>query len=146
LRKSKIKVLVISVFADEGSIVKAVELGAHGIVSKEADSAELHKAIQEVVSNGSYYNDKVIAAMAHRLMTGKKIKPGFRSGKISFSEREINIIELLSKECSNLEIARKLHLSPRSIEGIRLELIKRADVKSSIGLVLFAAKKGVIKI
>jgi DNA-binding NarL/FixJ family response regulator len=63
-----------------------------------------------------------------------------------FSERELKIIQLVCKEYNSFEIGTKLKLSPRTIEGIRLEIMKKMKTSTPIGLVIYAIKNGLVKI
>jgi DNA-binding NarL/FixJ family response regulator len=69
-----------------------------------------------------------------------------KSGKLNFSEKEIQIVELICKEMTNKEISEKVFMSARTVEGYRLKILEKMEVKSTAGLVIYAIKNGLYKV
>lgn len=65
---------------------------------------------------------------------------------IEFTERELEIMELICKEMSNRDIAQTLHLSVRTVEWYKEQLLQKTGSKNTVGILLFAIKKGIVKI
>jgi DNA-binding NarL/FixJ family response regulator len=102
-------------------------------LSKEIEPDELKQAIQSVVESGFYFND---------MMTGRLLahaKNNNTEGELA--ERDLNFIRLCCSELTYFEIADKMNLSPKTIDGYRAKLFERFEIKSRVGLVLLAVKK-----
>ena len=139
-----IKVIVVSVHANERLIARMIEAGASGYLIKNCDKEELLAAIHSVMSTGHYINTQVIKAIQH--MAGKKNKrlKNISHIDIELSEREKEILSLICKENSNAEIAEKLFISIRTVEGHRNNLLMKTGCKNTAGLVVFALKNQLV--
>ncbi|MEM6343154.1 MAG: response regulator transcription factor [Bacteroidota bacterium] len=135
------KVLILSMHQDDQFIVHLLEQGAHGYLLKDTELEELEDALESVKENGFYFNDRTSRAMLSRLTRRQKIKPTF--GHVEpLSERETEVLKLICEEFTTAEIADKLFLSPRTIEGYRNRLLEKTGAKNTAGLVVFAARQG----
>lgn len=138
-----IKILVVTMYDDEKFIIHMMENGANGYLLKDTDSAEIRRAIYAVHENGYYFNDVVSKALLKRLVMKGNLKPSFNQG-IEFSERELQVLKLICEEMTAPEIGKELFLSHRSVENIRQRLIEKVGVRNTAGLVMFAARNGII--
>lgn len=135
------KVLILSMHQDDQFIVHLLEQGAHGYLLKDTELEELEDALESVRDNGFYFNDRTSRAMLSRLTRRQKIKPTF--GHVEpLSDRETEVLKLICEEFTTSEIADKLFLSPRTIEGYRNRLLEKTGAKNTAGLVVFAARQG----
>lgn len=135
-----IKVIVLTVHATEMLITQMVNSGAAAYLAKNCDKDELIATIEGVVKNGFYFNNDVKKA----LQTGAKQR-AILSKEVSrlpvkLTRREIQVLNLICKDLNNAEIADKLYLSPRTIEGHRNSLMTKIGCQTTAGLVLFAIK------
>lgn len=139
-----IKVIIVSVHANERLIARMIEAGASGYLIKNCDKEELIAAIHSVISTGHYINAQVIKAIQN--MSGKKNKnlKNISHIDIEISEREKEILELICKEFSNADIAEKLFISIRTVEGHRNNLLMKTGCKNTAGLVVFAVKNQLV--
>src|SRR6185503_10435053 len=139
-----IKVIVVSVHANERLIARMIEAGASGYLIKNCDKEELLAAIHSVISTGHYINAQVIKAIQH--MAGKKNKSlkNINHIDIDLSEREKEVLSLICKEYSNADIAEKLFISIRTVEGHRNNLLMKTGCKNTAGLVVFALKNQLV--
>jgi DNA-binding NarL/FixJ family response regulator len=139
-----LKVIALSMYGDELYYFKMLEAGAQGFVPKESGSDELLKAIDIVMRGDSYFSNqilcKIIKDFAHQ--EESEIVPEKKNVKLS--KRENEVLELICEGYSNNEIAAKLGISKRTIEGHRSNLISKTGVKNSIHLVLFAMKNNIL--
>jgi len=138
-----IKVLVVTMYEDDKFIIHLMQNGANGYLLKNADPEEILKAIYSVYESGYYFNDIVNKALLKKLVMKGNIKPSFKQN-IDFTERELEVLQLICEEKTAAEIGEEIFLSPRSIEGIRQRLIEKVGVRNTAGLVMFAAKNGII--
>lgn len=138
-----IKVVVVSMYDDDKFIIHLMEIGANGYLFKNAEPDEIRKAIHSVYENGYYFNDIVNKALLKKLVLKGNIKPSFNQN-VELTERELQVLKLICEEKTAAEIGKEIFLSPRSVEGIRQRLIEKIGVRNTAGLVMFAAKNGMV--
>ena len=138
-----IKIVVVSMYDDDKFIIHLMEIGANGYLFKNAEPDEIRKAIHSVYENGYYFNDIVNKALLKKLVLKGNIKPSFNQN-VELTERELQVLKLICEEKTAAEIGKEIFLSPRSVEGIRQRLIEKIGVRNTAGLVMFAAKNGMV--
>lgn len=139
----EIKVIILTMEDDEQYILHLISEGVNGYLLKNADPDEMEKAILKVVENGYYFSEN-ISTLVVKGMVKKDITEAMPI--LDFNERELQILELICKEFTAAEIAEKLNLSVRTVEGYRQKLIDKAGVKNVAGLVIFAVKNNLFPI
>lgn len=137
-----IKVLILTMHNEEGIIVHLVEKGAHGFLLKDDPIESIVGAIEAVLEQGYYFNDRVSKAMVLGLVEGKKIVPKFNQTLLS--EREVEVVRLICKELTTKEIADKMCLSVRTIEGYRESIFEKIGARNLAGIVMYAVKNGIV--
>lgn len=146
-----INILVVSMFESEEAIVRMVRLGVHGYLSKDIEVEDMHKALEALATKKIYYSDMVTTALANAVQNG--VGPGDASqteenrslwGNISENERIF--LNYAVTELTYAEIADKMKLSPKTIDGYRETLFLRFRVKSRVSLAMFAVKNNLVKI
>jgi two-component system invasion response regulator UvrY len=137
----EIKVLALSMYDDEEAIIKMLKNGARGYILKDSHPSELKAAIESLATKGFYYSEMVTGRLMRSIMDddGNAVDD-------SLSEREIEFLKLAATEMTYKEIAEQMHLSPRTIDGYRDTLFEKLNIKSRVGLVLYAIKNGIVKI
>ena len=138
-----IKILVLSMLDDEAPIIKMFKAGASGYILKDCDPSELKTALHAVETKGYYYTEMITGKLIHSINSsdGAIIFKG-----ASLNEKEKEFLRLACTELTYKEIAEKMYLSPRTVDGYRIELFEKLDVKTRIGLVIFAIKNGLVKL
>ncbi|MFN5416490.1 MAG: response regulator [Flavobacteriia bacterium] len=136
-----IPTLVITMHKDENVIKQAIDLGALGYILKNSGMEEITKAISTVLKRERYFSNE-IAQMLFKENQEIKEKKSVIQFEDNLSKREKQILQLLVKEKSNIEIAEELCISKRTIEWHRKNLLLKLNVKSSIGLIKYAIKNG----
>ena len=141
----EVKTLALSTMDSETAIIKMIKSGAKGYVLKDAEPSELKVAFDEVMSRGYFYNDlvsrKVLNAIS-QLVDPKKTTATFAN----LTPREIEFLKFACTEMTYKEIADKMHLSVRTVEGYRDSLCDKLDIKTRVGLVIYAIKNGIASI
>lgn len=137
-----VNVIALSMFDDEGSIIRMLKNGARGYILKDINPAELKLAINSVMTKGFYYSELVTGSLLHSIANNQE--NDHVTSVLSLKEREIEFIKLACTEMTYKEISDKMNLSPRTIDGYRDDLFQKLGVKSRVGLVLFAIKCRVI--
>lgn len=131
-----IKVIALTMEDDEKVLIKMLKAGAKGYLLKDMQPSILFQAIDTVFEKGSFYTDFV----AQKLLKVKTEDLKNRSLLSELKEREIEFIKLACSELTYKEIADKMCLSPKTIDGYRDSVFIKLDIKNRVGLVLFAMK------
>lgn len=135
-----IKVMALSMQGDDNSVIKMIKNGAKGYLLKNTHPKDLETALIKLNSDGFFYPDwasKVIFSnMADEKNNEKKKK---------ISEREKEFLTYTVTELSYKEIAEKMCCSPRTVESYRDQLCEKFDLKTRVGLAVFAIKNGFAK-
>ena len=137
-RYPSVRVLMLTMLDDVKNIREAIRAGTMGYVLKRAGVEELTRAISVILSGRKYFSDEIIIELA--ATEGEDLNAVNGASKISFSKRELEVLKLVAQEYSTPQIAEKLGLTNPTIETFRQRMIKKAGVKGSIGLVLYAMK------
>ena len=140
-----IKVIVLSVHANERLIARTIEAGASGYLVKNCNKEELITAIKTVISNGFYIHTQVLQAIQHQAGKKNKALKNVSHVDIDLTEREKEILILICKEFTNEEIAEKLFISVRTVEGHRNNLLAKTGCRNTAGLVVFAVKNQLVE-
>lgn len=139
----QIKILIITMFEDERFVSHLMENGANGYLLKNAEPAEIKKAIMEAYVRGYYLNNFVNRILLKKSTARIKNAPSL-SNEIVMSEKEKEVVSLICREFTASEIAEKMSISPRTVESIKDRLMERFGLKNTAGLVFFAVKNELI--
>ena len=140
-----IKVLALSMYDNETSIIRMLKSGAKGYILKDSEPAELKAAIHALMEKGFYYSDLVSGKLMHAI--NKMDDEGVDlKGLVPLNERETDFLKYTCSELTYKEIADKMFVSPRTIDGYRDALFEKLHVKTRVGLVMYAIKNGVVNI
>jgi DNA-binding NarL/FixJ family response regulator len=148
LRKEyeSIKIIVLTMYDDQQMINKMMEMGANAYLTKTTDPEEIYRAILTCMNEEYYFNDLVNQAVMGKLMRQKNVRQTYADSlPISFSEKELNILQLLSEDKTIEEIAKIVFLSPRTIETIRQNMKTRVNAKTVGGLLMYAIRNKLIE-
>lgn len=139
-----IKVIVLSVHDSERLTARMIQAGACGYLFKNCNKEELISAIRNVFNNGFYITPVVLKAIQSPVSKGSITN--FQSIPIDLSQREREVLILICEEYSNAEIAEKLFISVRTVDGHRNNLLAKTGCHNTAGLVLFAVKHRIFKV
>ncbi len=140
-----VKVLALSMYDNENSIIRMLKSGARGYILKDSEPVELKAAIDNVINKGYYYSDLVNGKLLHAINTFDD-KGGELKSVIQLSERETDFLKYACTEMTYKEIADKMFVSPRTIDGYRDALFEKLNIKTRVGLVLYAIKNGIFQL
>lgn len=132
----ELKVLALSVNNDEITVMKMITNGAKGYLLKDTHPKTFREALLEVDQKGFYYSEMVSGFLISKL----------GNDKIVLKEREVEFIKLACTEKTYKEIADGMCLSPKTIDGYRENLFQKLEIKTRIGLVLYAIKNKIVSI
>jgi DNA-binding NarL/FixJ family response regulator len=140
-----IKVLALSMYDNEQSIIRMLKCGAKGYILKDIDPAEFRAALDSLVKKGYYYSELVTGKLIHAVNSIGDPDQSIRN-LVTLSEREIEFLKLTCTEMTHKEIADKMFLSARTIDGYRDDLFEKLHVKTRIGLAMYAIKNGIVQL
>jgi DNA-binding NarL/FixJ family response regulator len=122
-----------------------MKAGASGYLLKNAEPEEIIEAVLTVYHKGFYFNEHLSITLIKQLV-GNDHAENIPHNKADLNEREIEVLKLVCQECSNQEIADKIFLSVRTVEGYRARLFEKTGSKNLVGLVIYAIKRGIINV
>lgn len=146
---SKIKVLIISPFNDEKTILKIIKAGAKGFLAKDSNKKNLIEAIYTLYNGYDYFSESITHLLLKKYVsniknenssdeTNKNIK--------TLSQREIEILKLWGNSYSNKEISEKLFISIRTVESHKNHIMQKLNLKTAVDMVKYAIKNNIIEI
>ena len=140
-----IKVLALSMYDNEMAIIRMLKCGARGYILKDSEPIELKAAIDDVMKKGFYYSDLVSGKLLHAINTMDDEASDLKC-MAKLNERETDFLKYACTEMTYKEIADKMFLSPRTIDGYRDALFEKLNVKTRVGLVIYAIRNGVVNL
>lgn len=140
-----IKVLALSMYDNETSVVRMMKNGARGYILKDIDAGEFRRALDSLVNKGYYYSELITGKLINAVNHLDEPEQSVRS-IIMLNDREIEFLKLACTEMTYKEIAEKMFLSARTIDGYRDSLFEKLNVKSRVGLVTYAIKNGIVSL
>ena len=132
-----IKVIALTMHEEVGYFRRMTEAGAKGFLLKKTNQDQLEEAINAVFRGDYYFAEEYAFSVNHASLSARKIN-------IVLSDREKEILEYICRGYSNGEIAKKLGISQRTIDGHRARLFEKTGAKNAPNLVMFAIKNGLV--
>jgi two-component system invasion response regulator UvrY len=142
LENPKLPVLVLTMHEEEQYVVRAIEAGAKGYLTKRSAAEELLQAIRKVRAGGRSLSESASEALATRMAKGA----GSRSPLDTLSAREIQVLRGLALGQSNREIAESYHISTKTIDTYRARLLKKLNLRNNAELTRFAIQNRVVEL
>ena len=133
-----LKVLVLSMFGEEEYICTMVDKGIYGFILKNSDVADFKKAISRVSEGQHYYSEEVMKVLV------KKVRGYDTLDKITFTGRQNDVLRYLCKGMSNGDIAEKMFISTRTVEGYRNKLLQMTGTSNVLNLVIYALQNKLV--
>jgi DNA-binding NarL/FixJ family response regulator len=138
-------VLVITSNPNRAEILKALDFGVCGYLLKECDETEITNAIRSTARNEKFFCGKVLDILLDK-STGTLVQESEKDScqPVIFSNREMEVIKLIAKGYTTKTIADKLFLSFHTVATHRKNILKKADIRNSSELILYALNRGII--
>jgi two-component system, NarL family, invasion response regulator UvrY len=134
----RIKVLALSMFSDERTIIRMLRQGARGYIMKNIDPEELKKALDSVMLKNFYLSEEI----SGKIISGLNKDVDKMVELPTLSQREKDFLQLICSEITYKDIAAKMFVSPRTVDEYRNSLFEKLKVKSRVGLVMYAIRNG----
>jgi len=139
------QIIALSMFDDENLIIDMLEAGAKGYLLKNAHKNDIIDAIQTVYGNNTYFCNHTSHKLA-RLIAASKFNPYKFNSRPEFTEKELEVMKLICEQFSNKEMAARINLSSRTIEGYREKLLEKTHSRNTVGIVIYAIKNGIYEV
>ncbi|WP_084498251.1 response regulator transcription factor [Pedobacter sp. V48] len=140
----EVKVVFLSMLDNEKYVTQAFREGAWGYVFKNVSSDELIFSLRQVNRGSRYLCTELALNLLDRSMQENTIFTAPMESKIDFSEREVEVLQLIAEGLTNVEIAEKIFISKRTVEGHRQSLLEKTGSKNTATLIRFAVLNGFI--
>jgi DNA-binding NarL/FixJ family response regulator len=134
-------VLALSMQDDEQSLIKMIKNGARGYLLKNVSPSELEKALKTIVNNGYYYPEWASSIVFSNMMNNAT-NENTTALSLDLSDREKEFLKLCITDMSYKEMSEKMFCSPRTIESYRNSLCEKLNIKTRVGLAVYAIKTG----
>jgi two-component system, NarL family, invasion response regulator UvrY len=137
----QIKVLALSMFSDENTIIRMLRLGAKGYILKNIEPEELKQALDSIMQKDFYLSEYI----SGKIISGLHKDLGNPEDPIVLNDKEKEFLRLVCSELSYKDIADKMFISPRTVDNYRNTLFEKLKVRTRVGLVMFAIKNSLIE-
>ena len=134
----EISVIVLSMFEDAEKVLKMVKMGVKGYLLKDAEPLEFEQALKKVSQGELYYPAFVTRHLVQNFNRTTDL--------VKLNTRELEFLKLAGTELTYKEIADQMFISARTVDGYRDQLFEKLQVKSRVGLVLYAIKNNLIQL
>jgi DNA-binding NarL/FixJ family response regulator len=126
---------------NENDIIKMIKGGARGYILKDANPEYLERALRDIAAKGFYYSEWLSGTLINNIR-------GLDTKKDAdeLTEKELEFIKMACTEMTYKEIADKMCLSARTIDGYRDAIFEKLNLKSRVGIVLYAIKHAIVKV
>ena len=141
----QVHVLALSMYDNETSIIRMLKCGAKGYILKDSEPAELKMAIDDILNKGFYYSELVSGKLMHAINNMDDDGDGLKN-LVPLNDRETDFLKYACTEMTYKEIADKMFVSPRTIDGYRDALFEKLRLKTRVGLVMYAIKNGIVNV
>lgn len=144
-RNIKQKTIVLSGLSDPKIVQEVISLGATGFIEKSSASEHIIKAVKAVNNGELYYSDDIKNSLFDLYVNESKVDRTIKSVVDEpLTDRETEVLKLITQEYSTAEIAEKLSVGVKAIEGYRRNLYKKLKVKNIVGLAMYAVKNNIV--
>ena len=141
-RRSKLKVLVLTVHNETEYLMKAVDIGVNGYVLKDSESAELKKAIFTVADGETCIQPSLIPALNAKMIETNKDAEKIKS----LTKRELDVLKLLAVGMFNKEVGKRLEISERTVKNHVSNIFKKLGVTDRTQAAVFAIRNNLVQI
>lgn len=143
-----IKVIILSVHHEPDFVSDHIHNGAHAYLIKDSDPQEVIEAIVAVHTRGAFINQHALNALQRTKLTPEKVKPltALPDHDPVLSRREIEVLQLVCQQLKTEEIAEKLFISTKTVNGHRNNLLQKTGARNAAGLVTYAVKHHLVDV
>jgi len=143
-RHSEVKVLILSMYDDDEYVQQVIQAGASGYLLKGMAADDLVLAIREVHAGSSFLNPAVAAKLIEDYV--RRVRGDVDAAGDLLTAREREVLKLIAEGNTNQEIADALHLSRKTVESHRANIMRKLDLHDVTELVKYALRTGLIRL
>jgi len=137
--------IIISMHSEADYIVEAFRAGATGYMIKESAAAQLIRGLDTVAAGELFLDNALSQEVVFKLLQNKSDKDSGRSDPYSsLTSREQEVMRMLAEGLTPKDVAKKLYISPKTVENHRTNLMKKLGLQSTVELIRYAARLGLI--
>ncbi len=140
----EVKIIILSTYFSKAFVTNMLELGVASYLAKNSKIDLVEHTIREVVDKGFYYSDEIQGIIRESMLDKKRQSKA--SFTIQLTAREKEILQLICEQHTNAEIAKKLYISSRTVDGHRNNLLQKMNCKNTAGLVALAIQQQLVKV
>lgn len=141
----QIKVIILTQINDSNTIKAVIKMNAQGYFTKNTPSDELEEAIWKLEDNGFYF-EKGLASVIKEIQESLELDFDTESEVIQFTERELEIIRLIADRVRARDIAKKLNISPKTVNAHKQNIQQKYNFPDMIAAVLYCVQQEIIKL
>jgi two-component system, NarL family, response regulator NreC len=135
----QIKIIALSMHSSKRFIHEMFKAGTKGYLLKDCEYAELINAIRTVVTDGTYLSPSITGGVIEDYI----LQPFERDNAFKvLSDREREVLQLIAEGKTTKQIARVLHVSPKTVEGHRTRIMHKLNIDNIANLTKYAIKEG----
>ncbi len=139
-RRPDLKIITLSMFGEESYYTRMVKAGACGFLLKDSAIGEVIEAIDQVMSEGSYFSPQLLTSITRHMHLENTVEND------PLSEREKEILVAICRGLSNQEIADELFISKRTVDKHRANILEKTECKNTAALVVYAIRTGIVEV
>jgi DNA-binding NarL/FixJ family response regulator len=139
------KIIILSAHSDDAYIDRAIEIGAVGFLVKQTSAQILAKTIKKVAAGGVYYSPTIAKRVEKQYRKAGQTGALVASKATDLTAREREVIQLVAEGHANKQVASTLHISIKTVEKHRQNLMDKLDIHDTAGLTRYAIARGIIE-
>ena len=137
-----IHILMLTMYDSDQALIRLLQFGVKGFLKKDIHPSELRFAIRSVMQSGFYYSQHVSGKLANLFRSNNGNIMALE--KAMLTAQEINFLKLAASDMTYKEIAMQMKLNPRAVDSLRDHLFEKLEVKSRVGLAMYAIRQGIV--
>ncbi len=140
-----LKIIALSMYGDEQHLQVMLDAGAKGFLLKNASRYDIERSMISVMEGKNYFSEDLVSLLASLYFTQKQLKETEKEMP-KFTKKELEILELICKGYTSVEIGEMLNMSNRTVDGHRAAMMEKIGAKNTVQLVIFAIKNKLVYI
>lgn len=138
----EIKVMILTMYDSEMALIRLLRIGVNGFLKKDIHPSELRNALLTVSAGEYYYSNRTTGKIASLFRKNQEKRSPIENAILN--DTEIKFLRLVCTDMTYKEIAHAMHMTPRNIDTYRDALFDKLDVKSRVGLAIYAIRNGIV--
>jgi len=136
-----LKIVALSMFGEEEYLQNMVDAGVKGFLLKNISKEDLYRAIQLISEGKNYYSEELLSFFTRKYIHPQKQQ---ETADANLTKRELEVLQLIAEGYTDAEIAEKLFISQRTVNGHRANLIAKTGSRNTVNLLTYAIKNKLV--